>query len=82
METKKVQISDIPDLAAEAAKSESNKAQTKLLMVQVQSAGYNSGNFAIIVVDNNPIEVGKNISGHCRGLHLAILNPFTGKPQF
>ena len=34
------------------------------LLVQVQSAGFDAGNMAKIVVNNVPVEVEKNQNGH------------------
>ena len=45
------------------------------MVVQVQSAGFDAGNMAKIVVNNVPVEVEKNHNGHFRGLHVALISP-------
>ena len=36
----------------------------------------------MITANEFPIVVDKNPSGHYRGLHMVIINPFTGKVEF
>ena len=47
----------------------------------MQSAGFDDGNMARIAINDKPIVMEPNETGHFRGLHLAIIDPKSGKPQ-
>ena len=50
----------------------------KQISIHVTSAGYQAGNFATILVDQEPVKVAMNEDGHMRGLHLVVINPTHG----
>ena len=60
----------------------SRVAQKKLMVIQVSSAGFDSGNFASISIDNEKVALKPNSSGHARGLHIVVINPKTAKIEF
>ena len=41
----------------------------------MQSAGFESGDFASIIVNETIIEVAKNENNHYRGIHVVLINP-------
>ena len=49
------------------------------IKISVSSAGFEGGNFARISINNSRILVKMNENGHCRGMHIAIINPQNGK---
>ena len=58
------------------------QAQTLVMIIQVVSAGFDGGNQAVITINDVPIEVGKNESGHYRGLHIVLVNPLNGNVEW
>lgn len=48
------------------------------IVIQVQSGGFNAGDFAIITLNKTKVYVSKNINNHLRGLHLVVINPING----
>ena len=51
------------------------KYRPNLMLVQASSAGYDSGNFAKIMINNELISMDPNEHDHYRGLHIVIINP-------
>lgn len=47
-------------------------------MIQAESAGFEAGNYAKIIINNFQIEMQRNENGHYRGLHMVIFNPYKG----
>ena len=45
-----------------------------LMIVQVESAGFDGGNFAQIKINNVPVDVKPNNNNHYRGLHIVVIN--------
>ena len=60
-----------------AAVQEMKKGR-KMIVVHVNSAGFDGLDKAEIFVNDRPVKMGKNESGHYRGLHIVVLNPKTG----
>ena len=52
-----------------------------MFVIQASSAGYIAGDFAKISINGEQVYVEKNELGHYRGIHLVVLNPFTGKVE-
>ena len=57
-------------------------AKNDTMVVKVESAGFNAGNFAKISINDVPIEVAENESGHFRGLHLVVVDLDTANVEF
>lgn len=55
-----------------------DETQKQVLIVQVQSSGFDGANFAKITLNGLQVNVQKNESLHYRGLHLVIFNPENG----
>lgn len=53
-----------------------------VILVQALSAGFHAGNYAKITINNKPIDLQRNSSGHYRGLHVVCINPRTGEHEF
>ena len=51
-------------------------------MIKVESAGYNGGNFANIIINGEKVRVMKNENGTYRGLHFVILNTENSNIEF
>ncbi len=51
------------------------------IMVTATSSGENDKDYALITVDGRDVEMMPNENGHYRGLHIAIINPYTGKVE-
>ena len=51
----------------------------RVILVQATSAGYKSGNFAKITINEQAIMVENNIHNHDRGLHIVVINPLDGE---
>ena len=49
------------------------------MVISVVSAGFNSGNKALITLNDVQIFVEANDSNHYRGLHVVVINPVDGK---
>ena len=49
--------------------------ENQIFVVQAISAGFSSGNFAKIVINDSQVFVEKNESGNYRGLHIVVVNP-------
>lgn len=49
--------------------------KNQIFVVQAISAGFSSGNFAKIVINDSQVFVDKNESGNYRGLHIVVVNP-------
>ena len=47
----------------------------EVLLIKVESAGFTSGNFAMITMNDVPVEVPNNQNDHQRGLHVLIMDP-------
>lgn len=58
-----------------------NTAKSKFVVIKVQSAGFNSKNFARISLNEEKLELERNEEYHFRGLHVVIINPLTGKVE-
>ena len=70
---------EMPDYSTGFEGGENGEKDGKnFIIVQAQSAGYNGGNFAKIMINNTPVEVAKNESNHFRGLHIVVIEPNTG----
>lgn len=52
------------------------------LVIQVSSAGFKAGNYAKITLNDVPVECHNNEHNHQRGLHIVIVNPHDGNPEF
>ena len=52
------------------------------LVIQVTSAGYEAELPAMITINNSPVSLKKNSSGHFRGLHIVIVDSVTGKLKY
>lgn len=49
-----------------------------MITIEVESAGYHAGDYARITVDGVRILLDRNDDGHCRGLHIVVINPKNG----
>ena len=54
-------------------------AKSKLIVVKAVSSGFHSLNFAQISINDTILKIKKNENNHYRGLHIAVINPRTGK---
>ena len=52
--------------------------KNKMVIIQAQSSGFNSGNEANITIHDVPVELANNENNHDRGLHLVVINPTNG----
>ena len=52
------------------------------MIVSVESAGFNGGNIAKILVNDVKIYVEENESNDYRGLHIVVLNSSSGKVAY
>ena len=52
------------------------------LVVKVESAGFESGNYARISLNDVPVEMNLNENNHSRGLHIVTIHPSSGKVKF
>ncbi len=52
-----------------------------MLLIQVKSGGYESGNMAGIMINDIPVQFEKNENNHLRGLHIVIINSMNGKVE-
>lgn len=50
-------------------------------MIQCKSAGFDSGNYAKISMNDFSVEVERNYQNHYRGLHIVVINPNNGKVE-
>lgn len=53
--------------------------EAKILVISVQSAGFDAGNFAKIAINGVEVHMTKNCNNHQRGLHIVVINSETGK---
>ena len=53
----------------------------KPLVIQVSSSGFDGDCFAKITINDIPVDIGKNENNYYRGLHIAVIDPGTGKPK-
>lgn len=51
-------------------------------MIQTSSAGHEAGNYCLITINNVPVPLEDNWSGHHRGLNVVIINPSNCKVEF
>lgn len=56
----------------------SDELKRETLVVQASSSGFEGKNFAMIKLNGFQVTMEKNESGHYRGLHLVIFNPYKG----
>ena len=49
------------------------------LIVNVSSAGFDGGNFALVTLNGLQVDIDYNEDDHYRGLHIVVYNPFEGK---
>ena len=56
-------------------------ANFQLISIQARSAGFESGNFGVITINDVPVMTAKNENGHYRGLHIVVINPTNGKVE-
>ena len=56
--------------------------QNKILVVQVESSGFEGENLAKITLNGFQVVMNKNESNHYRGLHIVIINPDLGIIEF
>ncbi len=54
----------------------------KLLKIEVESAGFNAGNFANIKVNDVKLKIHNKKNNDDRGLHFAVINPKNGRVLF
>ena len=66
-------------MAAQLQEEEEAAGSSVTMVVHVTSSGFDSGNIAKILINDNLIEVEKNESGHHRGLHIVVISPVDGK---
>ena len=52
--------------------------RTTKILIRVESAGFEAGNYANITVCGVKVVVQKNCNGHYRGLHIVVINPNNG----
>lgn len=52
-----------------------------MLVIQVSSAGYMSGNVARVTINSELVPVDLNEHSHDRGLHIIVVNPDNGKVE-
>ena len=50
--------------------------------MQAQSASYNSGNFAKILIDNKEVKCERNEHSNLRGLHVVVISPKDGSVKW
>ena len=55
--------------------------QEKIQVIKVESAGYDAGNYAKITINDVPVNILPNESGHRRGLNIVIIDPSTGNVE-
>ena len=67
--------------SSSAAANKGAAARSQRIVIQAQSASFNSGNMAVIKLNNEQIEVEKNENNHHRGLHMVVLDPASGKVE-
>ena len=53
--------------------------ESKVLVVQAISSGFDGKNDAKIMINDLPLILGKNENGNFRGLHIVTINPDDGK---
>ncbi len=53
-----------------------------MIIVHVESSGYDGANMAYISVNNEKVEVMKNKNNHYRGLHVVIIDESNGQVLF
>ena len=53
-----------------------------MITIEVFSSGFMGTDHAEIGIDNIGIEMDPNESGHFRGLHIVVINPFTGEVEW
>ena len=61
-----------------AARQPLDTESTDVIVVTVNSAGFDNGNFAEIMINNELVDIEENENEHERGLHIAIINPLKG----
>ena len=52
-----------------------------ILKIEIHSAGYHAGNYARVILNNELTQVEKNEFGKMGGLHVVIINPYSGKVE-
>lgn len=52
-----------------------------IFVIQASSGGYDAGNYAKITINNVVVPIQKNEHDHHRGLHIVVMNPYTGKVE-
>lgn len=52
------------------------------MVVKVDSAGFEGGNYARISLNDVPVEMALNENNHDRGLHIVTIHPASGKVKF
>ena len=53
-----------------------------LILIQVQSAGFDAGNHAQITVNDHAVQIAANEHDTLRGLHVVILSPSTEEVEW
>lgn len=49
-----------------------------MIWIRAKSSGFDGSNLAEITIDDKPVTVHRSGQDNSRGLHLVIINPFTG----
>ena len=52
------------------------------MLIQAKSYGFDAGNKAEILINNKKVEMEKNCNSHLRGLHVVVIDPFSGAVKF
>ena len=53
----------------------------KMIYIHAKSSGFQAGNTALISINDIPVKMNKNESGHFRGLHIVVINSLDGKVE-
>ena len=62
--------------------NETKIEEDNVIIVQVESSGYDGTNMALIKVNNIKVEVMKNDRKHFRGLHVVVIDQSNGQVLF
>ena len=65
--------------AGAAGEEDANEEEPNMILIQASSAGYDCGNFAKIMINNELVEVDAFEDVEFRGLHIVMIDPSTGK---
>ena len=69
-------------IKAEKMKNQKPPEEDPMLIVKVESAGFDAGNFAKISINDKAIDCEPNEYQHFRGLHIVVIHPTNGEVKF